>query len=72
MDDKDIGHDTREQDNCNSELSEKCSQSEDCSSDTEHFPVPKPLPRFELNDLVRDLSLSKKAAELLVSRQKSF
>ena len=67
-DDKDIGHDTSEQDNCDSELSEKCSQSEDCSSDTEPFRIPKSLPQVELNDLVQDLGLSKKAAELSVSR----
>ena len=68
LDDKDIGHDTSEQDNCDSELSDQCSQSEDCSSDTEPFPIPKPLPQDELNDLVRDFGLSKKAAELLASR----
>ena len=68
LDDKDIGLDTSEQDNCDSELSEKCSQLEDCSSDTEPFPVPKSLHLAELNDLVRDLGLSKKAAELLASR----
>ena len=66
--DKDIGHDTSEHDNCDSELSEKCLQSENCFSDTEPFPVPKPLLQAELNDLVRDLGLSKKAAEFLASR----
>ena len=70
LDDQDIGHDTSEQDSCDSELSEKCSQSENCSSDTESFPIPKLLPQAELNDLVRDLGLSKKAAELLASRLK--
>ena len=64
LDDKDIGLDTSDQDSCDSE---KCSQSEDCSSDTETFPVPKPLSQAELNDLVQDLGLSKKAAELLAS-----
>ncbi|XP_076330758.1 uncharacterized protein LOC143236374 [Tachypleus tridentatus] len=64
LDDKDIGHDTSEQDSCDSELSEKCTQSENCSSDTEPFPVPKPLPQAELNDLVRDLGLSNKNVKL--------
>ena len=68
LDDKDIAHDTSEQASCDSELSEKCSQSKDYSSDTETFPVHKPLPQAELNDLVRDLGLSKKAAEFLASR----
>ena len=40
----------------------------DCSSDTEPFPVPKPLPQDELNDLVQDFGLSKKAAEPLATR----
>ena len=61
LNDKYIGHETSEQDNCDSELSEKC-------SDTESFPVTKPLLLAELNDLVLDLGLSKKAAELLASR----
>ena len=69
----DIGHDTNEIDSCDTDMSEKFSQSEDCSSDTEPFLVPKPLPQAELNDLVRDLGLSKKATELgiKITRQKS-
>ena len=47
LDDKDIGHDTSEQDNCDSELSDQYSQSKDCSSDTEPSPIPKPLPQEE-------------------------
>ena len=43
LDVEDIGHDTSEQDSCDIELSEKCSESEDCSSDPGPFPVPKPL-----------------------------
>nr|XP_057946992.1 uncharacterized protein LOC131140513 [Doryrhamphus excisus] len=69
LNDKDIGHDTNEEDSCDNELPEtEWEQSEECSSETKSPPVPKPLHQTELNDLVRDLGLSKKAAELLASR----
>ena len=69
LNDKDIGHDTDEEDSCDNELPEtEWEQPEECSSETESPPVPKPLHQTELNDLVRDLGLSKKAAELLASR----
>ena len=69
LNNKDIGHDMNEEDSCDNELPEtEWEQSEECSSETESPPVPKPLHQTEQNDLVRDLGLSKKAAEILVSR----
>ena len=59
----------KKEDSCDKELPEtEWEQSEECSSETESPPVPKPLHQTELNDLIRDLGLSKKAAELLASR----
>lgn len=44
--------------------------SEDSTSDTQQSSAPQQFRQPELNDLVRDLGLSKKAAELLASRLK--
>ena len=43
---------------------------EDFSSNAKQFNLPKCFSQIELNDLVRDLGLSKQAAEVLASRLK--
>ena len=68
--DKDIGHDTKKEGSCDNELPEtEWEQSEECSSETQ-LPLAstKPLHQTELNDLILDLRLSKKEAELLASK----
>ena len=69
LSDKDAGHDKDEEDSFDNELLEiESKQPDECSSEIESTPVANPLHETELNDLVRDLGLLKKAAEILASR----
>ena len=61
----DSDDDQREHEDCNNEM---VSESESFSDDTNRLLAPKLFSQTELNDLVRDLGLSKKAAEILASR----
>ena len=55
----------QEHEGCNNEM---VSESESFSDDTNPLSAPELFSQMELNDLVRDLGLSKKAAEVLASR----
>ena len=59
-------HDPEELKAC--ELEQIVSESEDSTYETEQSSAPQQFSQPELNDLVRDLGLSKKAAEILASR----
>ena len=61
-------HDQQEHEGRDDGLQEMVSESEASSSDTKQSSAPQQFSQPELNDLVRDLGLSKKAAEVLASR----
>lgn len=65
VEDTDSEHEHEADEGCHDEHQES---SEDSSSGTQQSPVPQQFKQPELNDLVRDLGLSKAAAELLASR----
>ena len=61
----DSDDDQREHEGCNNEM---VSESESFSDDTNRVSAPELFNQTELNDLVCDLGISKKAAEVLASR----
>ena len=68
--DEDVEHDQEEHEGCSNKLQEIVSDSQDSTFDTQHSSARQQFSQPELNDLVRDLGLSKKAAEVLASRLK--
>jgi len=62
---EDSDHDEGEHEGCKNEV---VSESESFSDDANRLSAPGPFRQTELNDLVRDLGLSKKVAEILASR----
>ena len=62
---EDSDHDQGEREGCKNEM---VSESESFSDDTNRLSASEPFSQTELNDFVRDLGLSKKAAEIQATR----